>query len=75
MAKGSAMGLWRGKKGSNVFYKIANSSNGQQQGIRQRVFDVANPKTAAQAQQRIKMRAAQNFTMHLLLYLTVRVRA
>lgn len=61
MAKGSAMGLWRGKKGSNVFYKIANSSNGQQQGIRQRVFDVANPKTAAQAQQRIKMRAAQNF--------------
>lgn len=61
MAKGSAMGLWQGKKGSNVFYKIANSSNGQQQGIRQRVFDVANPKTAAQAQQRIKMRAAQNF--------------
>lgn len=61
MAKGSAMGLWRGKKGSNVFFKIANSSNGQQQGIRQRVFDVANPKTAAQAQQRIKMRAAQNF--------------
>lgn len=61
MAKGSAMGLWRGKKGSNVFYKIANSSNGQQQGIRQRVFDMANPKTAAQAQQRIKMRAAQNF--------------
>ena len=61
MAKGSAMGLWRGRKGSNVFYKIANSSNGQQQGIRQRVFDVANPKTAAQAQQRIKMRAAQNF--------------
>lgn len=55
------MGLWRGRKGSNVFYKIANSSNGQQQGIRQRVFDVANPKTAAQAQQRIKMRAAQNF--------------
>ena len=55
------MGLWRGKKGSNVFYKIANSSNGQQQGIRQRVFDVSNPKTAAQAQQRIKMRAAQNF--------------
>lgn len=61
MAKGSAMGLWRGRKGSNVFYRIANSSNGQQQGIRQRVFDVANPKTAAQAQQRIKMRAAQNF--------------
>ena len=55
------MGLWRGRKGSNVFYRIANSSNGQQQGIRQRVFDVANPKTAAQAQQRIKMRAAQNF--------------
>lgn len=61
MAKGSAMGLWRGRKGSNVFYRIANSSNGQQQGIRQRVFDVKNPKTAAQAQQRIKMRAAQNF--------------
>lgn len=55
------MGLWRGRKGSNVFYRIANSSNGQQQGIRQRVFDVKNPQTAAQAQQRIKMRAAQNF--------------
>lgn len=61
MAKGSPMGLWRGKKGSNVFYKIANSNNGMMQGIRQRVVEVSNPKTAAQASQRIKMRAAQNF--------------
>lgn len=61
MAKGSPMGLWRGKKGSNVFYKIANSNNGMVQGIRQRVVEVSNPKTAAQASQRIKMRAAQNF--------------
>lgn len=61
MAKGSPMGLWRGKKGSNVFYRIANSNNGMVQGIRQRVVEVRNPKTAAQASQRIKMRAAQNF--------------
>lgn len=55
------MGLWRGKKGSNVFYKIANSNNGMVQGIRQRVVEVRNPQTGAQASQRIKMRAAQNF--------------
>lgn len=59
MAKGSAMGLWKGKKGSSVFYKIKNSNSAQKQGIRERVYEVANPKTASQATQRMKMLPAQ----------------
>lgn len=59
MAKGSAMGLWKGKKGSSVFYKITNSNNGQKQGIRERVYDVSNPQTSAQAEQRMKLLPAQ----------------
>lgn len=59
MAKGSAMGLWKGKKGSSVFYKIANSNSAQKQGIRERVYDVANPKSSAQAGQRMRMYPAQ----------------
>lgn len=59
MAKGSAMGLWRGKKGSSVFYKIKNSNSAQKQGIRERVYEVSNPQTAAQASQRMKMLPAQ----------------
>lgn len=61
MAKGSAMGLWRGKKGSSVFFKIKNSSNGQKQGIRERVYEVSNPKSSSQAGQRMKMLPAQRF--------------
>lgn len=61
MAKGYAMERWQGKKGSNVFYKISNSSNAQKQGVRERVYEVSNPKTRSQAMQRMKVRAAQNF--------------
>ena len=59
MAKGSAMGLWKGKKGSSVFYKIANSNSAQKQGIRERIYDVANPQSYAQAGQRMRMYPAQ----------------
>lgn len=59
MAKGTAMGLWRGKKGSTVFYKLTNSNNAQKQGIRERVYEVSNPKTANQADQRMKLLPAQ----------------
>lgn len=55
MAKGSAMGLWKGKKGSNVFYKLKNSNNAQKQGVRERIYDVSNPQTDAQANQRMKL--------------------
>ncbi len=53
------MGLWRGKKGSTVFYKLTNSNNAQKQGIRERVYEVSNPKTANQADQRMKLLPAQ----------------
>ena len=59
MAKGSAMGLWKGKKGSSVFYKIANSNSAQKQGIRERVYEVGNPQTSAQAGQPMRMYPAQ----------------
>lgn len=53
------MGLWRGKKGSSVFYRIANSNSQQKQGIRERNYEPANPQTAAQASQRLKLLPAQ----------------
>lgn len=53
------MGLWKGKKGSSVFYRIKNSNNAQKQGVRERVYDPSNPKTSAQAGQRMKMSPAQ----------------
>lgn len=53
------MGLWRGKKGSTVFYKLTNSNNAQKQGIRERIYEVSNPKTANQADQRMKLLPAQ----------------
>lgn len=59
MAKGTAMGLWRGKKGSTVFYKLTNSNNAQKQGIRERVYEVANPQSNGQATQRAKLLPAQ----------------
>lgn len=55
MAKGSAMGLWRGKKGSTVFYALKNSNNGQRQAMRERVYEISNPKTSQQASQRLKL--------------------
>lgn len=60
MAKGSAMGLWRGKKGSSVFYKIKNSNSLQKQGIRERIYEVANPQSNAQCAQRMRLLPAQH---------------
>lgn len=53
------MGLWKGKKGSSVFYKLTNSNNSQKQGIRERVYEVANPQSNGQATQRAKLLPAQ----------------
>lgn len=53
------MGLWRGKKGSSVFYKIANSNSAQKQGIRERNYEPQNPQTSSQAGQRMRMYPAQ----------------
>ena len=53
------MGLWRGKKGSTVFYRIANSNSQQKQGMRERNYEPANPQTERQANQRLKMLPAQ----------------
>lgn len=62
MAKGSAMGLWKGKKGNSVFYRITNSSSAQKQGIRERVYDPSNPQSEGQAAQRMKLLPAQRFS-------------
>lgn len=59
MAKGSAMGLWKGKKGSSVFYQIKNSNSAQKQGIRERNYEPSNPQSSAQAGQRMRMYPAQ----------------
>lgn len=59
MAKGSAMGLWKGKKGSSVFYQIKNSNSLQKQGIRERNYEPANPQSSGQAGQRMRMYPAQ----------------
>ena len=53
------MGLWKGKKGSSVFYQIKNSNSLQKQGVRERNYEPANPKTARQADQRMRMYPAQ----------------
>lgn len=59
------MGLWRGKKGSSVFYYLRNSNNREKQGIREYQPVVANPQTAAQISQRVYMRPAQNIYREL----------
>lgn len=59
MAKGSAMGLWKGKKGSSVFYQIKNTNSAQKQGIRERNYEPSNPQSARQASQRMRMFPAQ----------------
>lgn len=53
------MGLWKGKKGSSVFYQIKNSNSLQKQGVRERNYEPANPQTASQAGQRMRMYPAQ----------------
>lgn len=59
------MGLWRGKKGSSVFYYLRNSNNREKQGIREYQPVVANPQTAAQISQRVYLRPAQNIYREL----------
>ena len=59
MAKGSAMGLWKGKKGSSVFYSIWNSNNKEKQGIREYRAEVRNPQSDGQADQRARLLPAQ----------------
>ena len=61
MAKGSRNGLAKGKKGDSVYYRISGSNNKEQQGERQYVATIKNPKTMAQAAQRVKMTPAVNF--------------
>lgn len=65
MAKGSAMGIWRGRKGNNVFYYNRNSNNAQKQAVRERVYEVANPQSDAQVAQRVKLLPAQRIAQQL----------
>ena len=53
------MGLWKGKKGSSVFYQIKNSNSLQKQGVRERNYEPANPRSTGQAGQRMRMYPAQ----------------
>lgn len=59
------MGLWRGKKGSSVFYYLRNSNNREKQGIREYQPVVSNPQTTAQMDQRVYMKPAQNLYRQL----------
>lgn len=61
MAKGSLMSVQRGKLGKMVAYRVTNSNNGDTQGWRERIYTINNPRTAAQASQRMKLPAAVNF--------------
>ena len=66
MAKGSAMGIWRGRKGSTVFYYNRNSNNAQKQAMRERVYEISNPQSNAQVSQRMKLLPAQRVQQQLL---------
>lgn len=61
MAKGSKLGIVRGKVGTEVYYKISGSGNKEKQGTRVYTAVVANPKTVAQAIQRLKFLPATAF--------------
>lgn len=61
MAKGHFNGILRGKLGNSVFYKNTNSNNKDTQGSRAYVATIANPRTQAQASQRMRMKPAVNF--------------
>lgn len=55
------MSVQRGKLGKMVGYRVTNSNNGDTQGWRERIYTINNPRTAAQASQRMKLPAAVNF--------------
>lgn len=60
MAKGTGIyGNFNGKIGNTVGFKIAQSRNRQNQGVRIYQPSVSNPKTAAQAEQRARVAAVQ----------------
>lgn len=61
MSKGAFNGLLKGKLGNTIFYKVTNSSDKEKQGQRQYVASIANPRTAPQASQRMRMKPAINF--------------
>ena len=65
MAKGTGIyGNFNGKIGNTVGFKIAQSCNRQNQGVRIYQPSVGNPKTAAQAEQRARVAAVQGtYTM------------
>lgn len=60
MAKGSFLGVKRGKLGDAVGYNVANSSDGIKQGWRIYQPVVSNPQTDGQIDQRIKLTAVNN---------------
>lgn len=55
--------VYSGKLGANVYFR--NKAGKARQGVRERVIEVANPKTLAQARQRMIMAAVQNFYVAL----------
>lgn len=65
MAKGTGIyGNFNGKIGNTVGFKIAQSRNRQNQGVRVYQPTIHNPKTAAQAEQRARVAAVQGtYTM------------
>ena len=65
MAKGTGIyGNFNGKIGNTVGFKIAQSRNKQNQGVRIYQPSVGNPKSAAQAEQRARVAAVQGtYTM------------
>ena len=60
------MGIWRGRKGSTVFYYNRNSNNAQKQAMRERVYEISNPQSNAQVSQRMKLLPAQRVQQQLL---------
>ena len=60
MAKGSFLGVKRGKLGDAVGYNVANSSDGTRQGWRIYQPVVRNPQTDGQMVQRVKLAAVNN---------------
>lgn len=60
MAKGSFLGVKRGKLGDAVGYNVTNSSNKEKQGWRAYQPVVSNPQSDGQIDQRVKLQAANN---------------
>lgn len=60
------MGIWRGRKGSTVFYYNRNSNNAQKQAMRERVYEISNPQSNSQVSQRMKLLPAQRVQQQLL---------